>query len=73
MINFVESAATLSRLPDFTLLLLHPTVLNNQCETQSPGHAAPPVLPGKHFYVASHHPQTLELEQISHSVIYAHN
>ena len=30
LINFVESGATFPRLPDFTLVLLHPAVLNNQ-------------------------------------------
>jgi len=69
VINYFASGETFPILPDFTLPVQLP-FSNNQWEIQSPGHPAFPLLPGKHYLVEAHHPQTSLFEQRSQSLIY---
>lgn len=66
MINLVALTATFPILPDLTFPV-HVPLSNNQCEIQSPGHAAFPIFPGKHYLVEAHHPQTSLFEHKSQS------
>jgi len=68
LIKPVASGAMLLRLPDLTFPVQFPAV-KIQWDKQSPGHSAPLTLPGMQVFDSLHHPQKLELEQMSQSVM----